>query len=223
MSNNCPIRADGVEPAAQGVVAAPPDLPGDVALTTPGRGHNAEVAATIDALRAGGQSAEAITATLERHGITAPVDTRTAAEIAFDATFGPPPQPGDYHLMLYGRVDGIDNLAAFNAEVQTSLAAMGMEPRVGEHVVERSLDLGRWYASAGEEERQLWVRGEHHDLEQKFGEDGVKLYIELAARALARAPAPFRDRLVKSGAAHSAELIRLLALNEARLARRSGR
>ncbi|HEY1559673.1 MAG TPA: hypothetical protein VGF71_02155, partial [Caulobacteraceae bacterium] len=208
---------------AQGVVAAPPDLPGDVALTTPGRGHNAEVAATIDALRAGGQSAEAIAAGLERHGLTAPpADTRTDTEKEFDLAFGPPPEPGDYHPSLFGRADGIDNLAAFNAEVQTSLAAMGMDPRVGEHVVERSLDLGRWYAAAGEAERQLWVRGERHDLEQKFGEEGVKRYIELAARALARAPEPFRDRLLNSGAAHSAEIIRLLALNETRLARRSG-
>ena len=181
----------------------------------------ADIQATVDGLRATGNDPEAIEAALQRHGLTAPPDARTEAEREFDATF-PPPAPGSYkpNYFEHPPEDGVD-LGQHNSQVQNAMAAMMIEPRVGERIAELSNDLARWHGTAAEIDRQAWRTEERYSLERRFGDDGAKLYVGLAARALARAAPEFADRLIASGAAHSAEVIRLLALNEARLSRRS--
>jgi len=197
----------------------------DLAVVPPAVGPKAggaDVAATIAALQAAGQAPEAIAALLERHGLTAaPDDTRTDAERDFDVKF-PAPSPADYRPDWYGRADGIEDLAAVNADWGANLAAMGLPVRVGEYVAERAIDLGRWYAGASEAERALWVRGERHDLEAKAGVEGAALYVRMAAAALAKADPAFVEKLRASGALHSREIVTHLAHQGARLERRGG-
>jgi len=185
----------------------------------PSPGH---VQATVDALRASGQQDEAIAATLERHGLTAPDDPRSDTERGYDAAFGAPPSPADYRPAYYERAAGIEDLDAFNREATTWASSMALPVKIGEHVIERSLDVGRWYAQASDAERQTWAASERYDLEARHGVEGAALYLDMATKALAGAPAEFTERLRASGALHSREIVTHLALHGARLQRRAG-
>jgi hypothetical protein len=176
---------------------------------------------TVKALQASGQSDAAIAEALARAGLKAPVDERTESQIAFDRVFGPPPSPSDYKPVYYGRLDEIQDLGAYHAEATTALAAMGLPVGVGEYIVEKSLDIGKWFKDADEPTRELWMRGERYDLEEKYGIEGAALYVQKAAEALAKAGPAFMERLKASGALHSREIVAYLALQGARTQRRN--
>jgi len=211
----------GLDPAKFEAALAPKAPPAPPGAPVAGDTEAARIQATVDALRASGLSAEAIEATLARHGLKAPADPRTDAERKWDATFGVP-APTDYRPSYQGRVGNVPDLAGYHQEATQWAASMALPVTVGEYVIERVLEVGDWYGKASEAERTAWRVEERASMVAKFGEEGAQGYIARAAQSLALAPAPFTERLRLSGALHSAEIVRHLALNGARLARRAG-
>jgi hypothetical protein len=87
-------------------------------------------------------------------------------------------------------VGDVADLAGLNREATEWASAVGLPVKVGEYLIERSLDLGRWYRQASEAERSAWRVQEKYGLEERFGQEGAKLYLDMAAQALARISHP---------------------------------
>ena len=165
---------------------------------------------------------EAITATLDRHGLKAPEgDPRTEAEIKFDALF-PPPTPADFKFNLAPHSETVDDLAAFNTDAREALVAMRMEPATGDWLCRhRPGSEAKWWGQADQLARDLYKTEQAEELEDQIRRRWHQTLCPVGRPGRSPGRAWTRGVPGEVCASHSAAVIRFLALNEARLTRRS--
>jgi hypothetical protein len=195
----------------------------DAAVTPAAKAASGDpVQATIEGWRQAGISEAQISENLRRQNLTAPEDPRSDHEKQFDGHF-PAVKVGEWRIShLQHPPGGEVDLNAYDRGMQEALSSMQMLRGVGEEVAEIIADLDREQASFTPAQKELWQLEQRRQLVDKWGDDGVGLYIDLAAKAVARAPEAWRTKFLASPAANSAAVVRYLALNEARLSKRSG-
>ncbi len=212
-----PQRKAAMNPAAP----ASPEAAKEPAQTV-SLGDKAQAA--IAALKAGGNSGEAVQAGDGAcNGLPNPDDGIPESVREYDRMY-PPVEASDYRPDFYGKVDQIPgDPGQFLANATTWAASIDLPQREGEHLIEQTVDLGNAWSGMSDADRSAYKADQLADFKEGLGgEQAASEAISLVATLLANSAPEFRDHVLASGALHSAAFVRQLHLQAERLVRRGG-
>ncbi len=214
------VGEDRIQAALNPAAPASQEAPKEPAQTV-SLGDKAQAA--IAALKAGGNSDEAIAAVLARSGLPNPDDGIPESVREYDRMY-PEVKASDYRPDFYGKVDQIPgDPGKYLANATTWAASIDLPQGEGEHLIEQTVDLGNAWSGMSDADRSAYKATEWSDFKDGLGgEQTASEAIALVATLLANSAPEFRDHVLASGALHSAAFVRQLHLQAERLVRRAG-